>query len=331
MGQLIKLQDYISRYEQDLYRYPTQFVRLKKQQWEKIKSAFLAGELEQFSFQEPPGSLEEEWGTDTKTGLFGKVKGIFSRGSSKDQISVSGIQDASGDEENFFSLQLPSNVASLDELKQIYLNQLFRFQMKWGSSTMYEKSFVDQSFFLDEKLRFFLQRFPDTFLLLYKPVFLLKNAPVEVDIILISPTDAWCITFLEAEDDAVFTGSSERFWLKRHHQHNERKVLNPILAVERMEKIVKQLFSIYDVNLPIKKAILSRNGFIDYPLVPYDLTLIDKRAFPEWFQRMRSLSSPLKHQQLRAAQALLDYCQTTSSRRLEWNGEQDVSEEENRF
>lgn len=30
MAQLVKIQDYISRYQIDLARYPTQFVRLKK-------------------------------------------------------------------------------------------------------------------------------------------------------------------------------------------------------------------------------------------------------------------------------------------------------------
>lgn len=329
MGQLIKLQDYISRYEQDIYRYPTQFVRLKQQQWEKLKAAYLAGDLEQIFSRTAEENPDQEWMPENKPGIMDRVKGIFSRTEKKeDVLADEGPEDAY---DNFFSLQIPSNVGSLEELKQNYLNQLLRFQMRWGSSTILEKSFVDQSFFLDERLRFFLQRFPDTFLLLYKPVFLLKNAPVEVDVILLSPTDAWCLTFLEAEEDAAFTGSNERFWLKRHHLHENKKVLNPMLSVNRMEKIAAQLFSLYDVRLPIKKAILSRNGYIDYPLAPFDVTLLDKRTFPEWFQKMRHLPSPLKHQQLKAAQAMLDYCQTTSSRRLEWDVDKDVTEEDRKL
>mgnify|MGYP005609875703 CR=1 FL=1 len=46
MGQLIKLQDYVSRYEQDIYHYPTQYVYLKKQQWEKVNEA-LSAEVKQ--------------------------------------------------------------------------------------------------------------------------------------------------------------------------------------------------------------------------------------------------------------------------------------------
>ncbi|RFU69734.1 NERD domain-containing protein [Bacillus sp. V59.32b] len=332
MGQLIKLQDYISRYEQDIYRYPTQFVRLKQQQWEKLKAAYLAGELEQLYSRPAAGNLEEDWMLDEKTGLKERVKGIFKR-SEKKEPEAQGQErpTAMVQEENLFSLQISSSVNSLEELKQTFLNQLLRFQIKWGSSTIHEKSFVDQPFFLDEKLRFFLQRFPDTFLLLYKPIFLLKNAPVEVEVILLSPTDAWCITFIEGEEDAAFVGSSERFWVKRHHQHRDKKILNPLLAVNRMEKIVAQLFSLYDVTLPIKKAIVSRNGYIDYPLAPFDVMLLDKRKFPEWFQKMRDLSTPLKHQQLKAAQALLEYCQTTSSRRLEWDVDQGVIDEDDQI
>ncbi|MDQ0220306.1 NERD domain-containing protein [Peribacillus cavernae] len=330
MGQLIKLQDYISRYEQDIYRYPMQFVRLKNQQWEKLKAAYLAGEMEQEFSHKKAKSPEKEWLTDANSGFVEKVKGVFKRGEKKDE-NFAEEKPVSTEEKNLFSLQNGSLVNSVDELKQTFLNQLLRFQMKWASSTIHEKSYIDQSFFLDEKLRFFLQRFPDTFLLLYKPVFLLKNAPVEVDILLISPTDAWCITFLEAEEDAAFIGSNERFWLKRHHSREDKKLLNPMLAVDRMEKIAAQLFSIYDVSLPIKKVILSRNGYIDYPLAPYGVMLLDKRTFPEWFQKMRNLSAPIKHQQLKAAQAMLDYCQTTSSRRLEWDVDEDVTEEGNRF
>ncbi|WP_409306058.1 NERD domain-containing protein [Peribacillus sp. SCS-155] len=325
MGQLIKLQDYISRYEQDVYRYPSQFVRLKHQQWEKLKAAYLAGELQNLFAGKEESDIEDDWIYQPKQALFTKVKGLFKK--DRELENQYEIEGSSHQDDNIFSLHIPNSPDSMEDLKQTYLNQLLRFQMKWASSTLHEKSVIDPAFYLDERLRFFLQRFPDTFLVLYKPVFLLKNAPVEVEVILLSPTDAWCITFLEAEEDAAFVGTNERFWLKRHHRYGDKKVLNPMLALNRMEKIVTQVFTLYEVNLPIKKVILSRNGYIDYPLVPFDTLLLDKRSFPEWFQRMRNLSSPLKHLQLKAAQALLDYCDTASNRRLEWDVDADGGED----
>ena len=143
------------------------------------------------------------------------MKGLFHR-SDKQALEVEELQIPNpARNANVFSLRFPSSPANLDELKQNFLNQLLRFQMKWGSSTLREKSFVDQSFFLDERLRFFLQRFPDTFLVLYKPIFLLKNAPVEVDVILLTPVDASCITFFGSggrfgfhSDRAIDSGSA---------------------------------------------------------------------------------------------------------------------------
>lgn len=36
MGQLIKLENYISRYQQDIFHYPSQFSRLKQENWKSL-------------------------------------------------------------------------------------------------------------------------------------------------------------------------------------------------------------------------------------------------------------------------------------------------------
>lgn len=315
MAQLIKLQDYISRYEQDIYRYPSQYIRLKQQQWERTKAAFLAGELESlYSLSNGDGTEDANNIPDEKEGILSRMKGMFHK-----QIAIDQDLTQPPIEPNIFSLSFPVQPNSLEELKQNFLNQLLKVQLKWASSTIYEKSWMDSTFFMDEKLRFFLQRFPDTVLVLYKPIFLLKQAPVELEVILISPTDIYCMTFLEAKDDTVFLGSNERFWVQRNQNQPDKKVLNPMIAINRTEKIISKILDLYEVKLPIHKLIVSRNGYIDYAYEPYDITQLDKRKFPEWFEKMRNTSAPLKHQQLKVAQALLEYCQTTSSRRVEWD------------
>ncbi|QOR65883.1 NERD domain-containing protein [Cytobacillus suaedae] len=328
MGQLIKLQDYVSRYEIDIYRYPSQYIRLKKQQWNHILNAWENGSLDTLSeFAQNKHEIYERFQTlkeDNKKSVLAPLKQLFSRvRKNEDESSPADIllerQNTDEDEidSDDFIASFQSTPNSIDELKIDFLENLFTFQMKWASSTIREESFVDSAFKADKDLKYFLQRFPDTYLVMYKPVFVLKHAPIEVDIIMISPTTTWCITILEGERESVFLGSKERFWLERNGD-KERKVLSPLIGLNRMEKIVKKVFQLYEVDMPIKKVILNRNGYFDYPFPPYDVDFIEKRNYDAWFTNLRNLSSPLKHVQLKAAQALLMYCQTTCVTRTEW-------------
>jgi hypothetical protein len=319
LAQLIKLQDYVSRYEQDVYRYPSQYIRLKKQQWEKLKETW---ESEPINIAY---DLTDEWDSyeEKRPGIFNKVTKLFKK--EKDAVNdILESRERNADEPLQFSPVLSFRPESEEELKQLYLDQLFNFQLKWASSTIYEKSNVHAKYYRDEKLQTFLQRFPDSCLLLYEPIFLLKKAPLEMDIIFITPMEVWCLTFLEEEREAVFLGSNDRFWLKRSNQL-EKKVLNPMISLNRMSKIVRQLFQHYGLELPVKKGVICRNGYIDFQGSSHDVQFLEKREYPKWFQQMRNNRTPLKHMQLKAAKILLDYCQTASFKRVEWEEENAVN------
>lgn len=319
MGQLIKLQDYISRYEQDVYAYPARFVRLKKQQWVRTKENWEDGSMDasNLSFHQPSLDKKED---KEKQPFLSKMKSFLKIDSTEENVwdAVPVEKESESDDSGLdFTTAFHIKPRTLDDLKQQFLDQLFRFQLKWASSTLFEKSELHSRYFFEEKLKFFLQRFPDTFLTLYKPVFLLQKAPVEAEVILLTPTEALCISFLEEEDSSVFIGSNEHFWTKRRNAY-ENKVLNPLLSLNRTEKIVRKIFQMNEIELPVHKLVMSRNGYIDYPSAPYDVKLVEKRNFEEWFRTMRALKSPLKHVQLKGAHALLQFCQTSSMRRLEW-------------
>ena len=319
MGQLIKLQDYVSRYEQDIFHYPSRFVLLKKQQWEKLRNVW--ENPDEMSFFTQTTQQNENLEEVERHPYLKKMKSIFTR-----RIETEYEQTLSHDHREFETDKsdmfeaFPTffhRAETMDDLKQQFLNQLFDYQIKWATSTLMEKSFIDKQYYYDEHLKFFLQRFPDTYLVLYQPIFLLKKASIELEAILISPTDVWCISFLEDRNESVFLGSNEKFWQVKY-KHKEEKRISPMLALNRTSKIVNQIFQLHGIDLPIHKVLLSRNGFIDYPNVPFDTELIDKRKFDEWFLTLRRLRTPLKHIQLNGAKALLQYCQTTSIRRIEW-------------
>lgn len=321
MGQLIKLQDYISRYEQDIYRYPTQYVRLKKQQWSKLQHAFQTGVLQEMI----QADTEEEPWIEEKPSLLDKLKNVVKRTEKKEETEEKAEKKAKTgpEEEMFFSMITVPETEK--DLKVTFLDQLFHFQMKWATTTIRERSLVDRSYYRDEKLKLLLQRFPDTYLILFEPVLRINKAPIQIDTIILTPTAAWCVTFLEEMDLSVYEGNNDKFWVRRHHEAKEQKVLNPLISLQRSEKIINKLFNLYQVELPIKKAVISRNSFIEYTLGMKDLFILDKKRFPEWFEMMRKSNSPIKRQQIKGAEVLLNYSQTTSMMRMEWNDYDDVA------
>ncbi|WP_044340303.1 nuclease-related domain-containing protein [Rossellomorea aquimaris] len=320
MAQLIKLQDYVSRYEMDLYRYPSQFVRLKKQQWEKMKQHWENGD-------HPPVTpiIKDEVQEEERNSMKEKLFSLFIKkdpGEEEQPISTEG-----NDDEIEIEMDSHQDISTEEELKVSFLDLVFDFQLRWASSTLMEKSYVDNSYHYDERLRYLLQRFPDNIFVMYNPVLKIKHAPVELETILITPTGIWCLTFLEFEEGTAYIGSGERFWLKKWGDV-ETKVLNPIIGLRRMESILHQIIQYAGVELPIYKGVISRNGYIDYPQAPGGIQFLDKRLHNEWFQQQRSSSSPIKSVQLKAAQAIMEYCQTTSFKRLQWE-EQAVGSDEN--
>ncbi|WP_079528553.1 nuclease-related domain-containing protein [Solibacillus isronensis] len=328
MAQLIKLQDYISRYEIDLARYPTQFIRLKQNQWERIKYQWQTGEaIERWEH------IEEEVKEEKKKSLFQKLfpfkKEVEVIEEEQEDIEKVTISNDWAVEENpyqeddttlIFEPNLVYTPKTLEELKKMFIDQFFHFQMKWASSTLREKSYVDPKFMRDTLLRSMLQTLPDNYLVFYYPILRVKKAPIELDIIIMTPTECLCITVLEQESQAVYIANSERFWLKKVGK-NEKKVLSPLIQLNRMEKVIEQIFQQNHIELPIRKVLLTRNGYIDYPGTMYGVSFVDKRKFPEWMGQLARSVSPMKHMQIRGAQAILNTVQTTSFHRDIWNTE----------
>jgi hypothetical protein len=309
VGQLIKLQDYISRYENDVYHYATEFIRLKKKQWEQIKEQWKTSRK-----NDAAPVLEEtwEWLVEKPT-LLERVKKWFRRSSVSEDDA-----DILADDKNDMAME----AANIDELKVLFLEDIFHMQLKWASSTVWYESNVHPKFYHEETLKYFLQRFPDTYLCLYKPVFLVKSAPVELDVLLLSPTTTWCLTFVEGEADNIIIASADRFWTEMTKK-GEKKRINPVISLQRMEKIVAGIYKQYDIDFPVKKAVINRYGYIDGHPSLHHVQCIDKRNYERWFSTLRGLTLPLKHVQLKAAASLLRHCYSHYDIRTAWNTDEE--------
>ncbi|RHW33249.1 NERD domain-containing protein [Lysinibacillus yapensis] len=330
MAQLVKLQDYISRYQIDLTRYPTQFVRLKKIQWDRVKQQWESGiEIPKWEHLEIPDEKDRK----KRFSLFERLKfkktpkeieDIEEVEISNELMNVGEVMDE-GENTLHFEPTILYNPNTLEELKKMFLDQFFQFQVKWASSTTREKSYVDPRFMRDTLLRTFLQKLPDSFLLFYYPIVKVKKAPVELDIVLLTPRECICITVVEQEEQAVFIGNSDRFWVKKVGK-SSGKMLNPFIQMNRMEAIIAKLFAEHEVKMPIRKVLLSRNGYFDYPGSVFNVQFVDKREFPKWMEQLRQIPSPMKHMQMRAAKVLLQAVQTTSFNRDIWHVEETEQE-----
>lgn len=299
--QLIKLQDYITRYEWATFRYPTQYIRLKKANWEKL--------YELWKNPEESQEMKEEVSSTENSSIFSKFKARFM----KEKVGSEAV-DTEIEKQETYIAPLPATELGL---KQYFLDNLLNFQMKWATSTVTHSSFVNRSYYADPLLKYLLQRFPDTFLLMYHPIFEIKKAPIEADIIFITPIEIEIVQFVEFAGEAVIMASDERSW-HVESDHKERKILNPIISLKRTEKLLKSILRTADIEFPIRKTVLSRTNNIIFATEAFNTRLIGKISYEDWFQEKRKLISPLKNTQIKAAEILLKYCQTTAIKRPEW-------------
>ncbi|WP_226680560.1 NERD domain-containing protein [Sutcliffiella horikoshii] len=312
MAQLIKLQDYITRYEADIYRYPNQYIRLKKQQWKTYEEM-----LRNPVGTQGPSHIAQTEDTSSKDSKLISLMKSFKKKEQEEELFTGKLLpiDSKLDEE----WELPSITGNKtpEERKQQFLDSILPLQLKWASSTIREMSYLQKNYKRETLLKYFLQRFPDTFFVMYKPIFLVKQAPVELEIILVTPNEIMALFYMEEQEESVVLGNNERFWSIREKE-KERKIVNPTISLNRMGSIIKNILPLYNVSLPVTKLLLHPKGYIDITDGPTDVQVVDKRTYGKWFEKMRANKLPLKHSQLKAAGALLSHCQSTYIDRPEW-------------
>ncbi|UZJ80246.1 hypothetical protein [Fictibacillus sp. KU28468] len=248
MAQLVKLEDYVSRYELNLYHYQSRFVALKKRRAEE--------------------------GKNQRTSISRKI---------------------------------------------------FTSQLKWASSTVKEFSKLDPCYLNDEQLQFLTTKIPDSYFLFYKPAILHKAAPVELEVILAGPGAIWCIVLLEGKD-AIYHEDTKHFWKRTDDGQKSKKVVNPFIALERMDFVLKPYLEPFKDRLHLKKAVLCQNGYVDIPPKWSDVQVVDKRTFGSWYTKVAGDPSPPKSHQLKFIDALLKASVTNSLLQPEWEGNSRLEE-----
>lgn len=297
MAQLVKLADYVSRYEIDIYRYPSRYVRLKKERWERLKQDWEATRSDY-----PTLPLMQHYEERVST-LWDRTKGIFKRSS----------KEATKEE-----VKLPTDWQlrhkTMEELRAAYSQELFAFQINWASSTVSEISRLKHSYYQDKLLHFFLTELPDTFFIFYEPVLYARNAPVDCDIIILTPASLWIVNVLEGDEETIYSSLEGRYWQKRQGDHKEA-VLHPSVSLKRSKTVIQSILEAKNLQVNIKTAVMAKDSYIDVGQGSQSSKLIDRRNLHEFKESMLKMTAPIKHTQLKIADVLLDASLTISESR----------------
>ncbi|ADU31540.1 hypothetical protein [Evansella cellulosilytica] len=291
MAQLIKLSDYISRYEIDIYRYPGRYVRLKKERWNQLQKEHQKDDFMNSERDDKIGHV-----TDKIGGLWNKMTQLNKQSKENERTWLS------------------KKEVSMEYLRTSFLHDLFQFQLKWASSTISEISYVNKRFYHDSLLTFLLRELPDTCFVLYEPVFLVKKAPVDLNIIIITPFEIWLLTPLFGNEKTVFRPDSERFWL-RINGTKEEKFINPIVSIKRMRTVIEPILVEAGLSCPIRTAIMAKDSYIDVTPSQNTIKKIDRRTIQDWKKGLVMKAAPIKHGQLKIAEALLYHCVANAQER----------------
>lgn len=313
MAQLIKLSDYVSRYEIDIYRYPSRYVRLKKERWQRLKQDWEARKKRgKMPFWHSPTRFE----VSQMKQKFNSWRRSITRHADEDMAGLS------------FEEQRDK---TFDDLKRAFKDELFRFQINWASSTISEVSRVKKSYYYDGFLRFLTQELPDTVFIMYQPVCYLKKAPIDMDVVLITPFEIWLIRHLKGNEQTIFDRESDRRWEK---QVKDQKALfmSPLIDLRRNKQVIEHLLQEMDTDMPIRQAVISMEGYIDMSPKSTRINLFDRRNLHEFKEKMLKSTAPIKSHQLKMADILLANSMTVSELRddLEMQ-ESDLLDDESDF
>ncbi|WP_018921775.1 nuclease-related domain-containing protein [Salsuginibacillus kocurii] len=299
MAHLIKLQDYVSRYEIDMKRYPSQFTRLKKERWRQLERAWR--QANSYSYQHEGES--NEWFEEAEQGFIYQTIDRIKQFYGKRRQTVE-LQEEEDIYERLAGM-------SFDEVKARFKKELVRSQIKWASSSLSEESKVHPAYYYDNHLFYFLNQLPDNYMIMYNPSLETRRATVDLDILLIGPNEILCIVPVDGQETSVIEASSDRFW-KEYVSGGQKKILSPLLALNRLETVTHDLLTPYQLDLSFERIVFAPDVLIDNRGRGMNVKMVDKRNCEAWMDKLKRQPSPLKTGQLKAAQVLLDHAVTTS-------------------
>lgn len=298
MAQLIKMKDYASRYEQHFLQQNAEFLSAKQAYWQRMKTDWMIAN------KSVPKAPEDE--PLEKNSRMGKAVNRLKWWKHEEEEEV---------EINESDAYLFFKGKTLEELKDIFYDNWFLIQLEWASSTISEISMMDPKLKYDYRLRTLLRELPDTYFVMYYPVFHTKQTTMEGAITIVGPVGIDVIHILEGTMYSVFEPADSRFW-KEYVNQKQHTFVSPVLALKRTMNVVEAVLKQAGTTFPVQATVVSPASIIDNREILYARTA-DKREYKRWMEKRITNSSPVKNRQLFSAEALMEQTATVSVLRSE--------------
>src|SRR5699024_719201 len=109
--------------------------------------------------------------------------------------------------------------------------------------------------------------------MMFYPVFNIRKAPVDAEIIFISPVGIDIISLLEFDNHITVMAGDDRTWAFHDGKQNSN-IISPLISLKRTEQIIKSILQANNITYPIKKNVISRTNNIVFTTQPYNTSII---------------------------------------------------------
>lgn len=102
-----------------------------------------------------------------------------------------------------------------------------------------------------------LRALPNSWHILANPVFTVRGRQAELDVLLIGTSGVWIVE--TKNHSGVITGTPKQEYWRQEKRSQEKQMKNPLLQIERQQRIVQELISGLGRKLPVRTAVYFAN------------------------------------------------------------------------
>lgn len=149
-----------------------------------------------------------------------------------------------------------------------------------------------------------LMEWNDQHFFMYRPVVEWNGASVELSHIMIGPSHLYLIEWLDG-DRSIYHIAKQKTWIHQPLKGENKKVVNPLIALSRTEEIVRQLLPEY--KGVIQRVTVTPNGYFDNIPESSTTRFISRSGYDQWIKQVNGRAPIVKAQQIRDTAKLLEH------------------------